>query len=86
MPIIGLQWELVAEGLSRTPADTNQEARIEALYGVLRDRDVDVDKLRERLVSGDRIDTPALLVHPRPVTQDFDISEVTPPSRQDAGL
>ena len=57
--IITLQQELVAEELSRSESYPNQEAKVQALYAILRDMGVDVDKLREMLVSGDRIDTPS---------------------------
>ena len=38
---------------------------------------MDVDKLRERLVAGNRIDSPVFLMHP-PTAEHYDIGEVTP--------
>ena len=40
---ITLQQELVAEELHRNESDPNQEAKVQALYGILRDQGADVD-------------------------------------------
>ena len=82
--IISLQQDLVMEELNRSGSDPTQELRVEALYGILRDKDVDVDKLRERLVSGNRIDSPVFLTNSRPVNEQYNIGESTPLSGSDA--
>ena len=69
--IISLQQELIAEELSRSGGDPAQELRVEALYGILRDKDVDVDKLREKLVSGNRIDSLVFLTNSRPAAEQY---------------
>ena len=84
--IVSLQQELVVEELNRSGDDPAQELRVEALYGILRDKDVDVDKLRERLVSGNRIDSPVFLTNSRPATEQYHIGESTPLSGSDAPL
>ena len=81
--IITLQQELIAEELSRSGDDPEQELRVEALYGILRDKDVDVDKLRDKLVSGGRIDSPVLLADSRPAAEHYDIGESTPMSGEE---
>ena len=81
LQIITLQQELVAEELNRDESDLNQAAKVLALYRVLRDKGVDVDKLREQLVSGGQTDSPVLLVNPQAATQRFAICESTPLSR-----
>ena len=82
--IITLQQELIAEELNRSGDDPEQELRVEALYGILRDKDVDVDKLREKLVSGNRIDSPVFLTNSRPAAEQYDIGESTPMRRGSA--
>ena len=77
--IITLLQELVAEELNRSGDDPAQERRVEALYAILRDKNVDVDKLRERLVSGQRISSPVFVTHP-PSAEHYDIGEITPVS------
>ena len=72
------------EELNRPGNDPTQELRVEALYGILRGKDVDVDKLRERLVSGNRIDSPVFLTNSRPATEQYHIGESTPLSGSDA--